>query len=200
MVAILGWIIPEPLATPPTVIVWPVDATKDTAVSLGWVSVVIMARASSGPPSELSAIASTPERISDMGSSTPMTPVLHTSTSSAVSPSLPAASRVISSASLYPCAPTQVLAMPAFTMRARPRPVATRSRSRSTVAERMAEVVNTPPMAHGVSDARIARSSLSSPRVFKPMKTPPAEKPRADVMVPLGMGVISALAVIGTPS
>ena len=96
----LGLIMPDPFATPPMVIVWPVEAVKDTAVSFGWVSVVIIARAISLPPAWSSAISITPDRISDMGSSTPMTPVLHTSTSSAARPSFSAASRVISSASL----------------------------------------------------------------------------------------------------
>ena len=58
----------------------------------------------------------------------------------------------------------------------------------------MAEVVNTPPIEHGLSETSMARSSLSSPRVLRPMKTPPAENPRGDVMVPFGMAMISALA------
>ena len=82
------------------VMVCPEDAVKDTAVSLGCVSVVIIARAISFPPASSSAISVTPDRISDMGSSTPMTPVLHTRTSSAVTPNFSAASCVISSASL----------------------------------------------------------------------------------------------------
>ena len=81
------------LATPPMVMVWPVAAVKETAVSLGWVSVVIMARASWWPPAESGVIWVTPERIRAMGSSTPMTPVLQTRTSAASRPRWSAARR-----------------------------------------------------------------------------------------------------------
>ena len=48
-VAISGWIIPAPLAIPPTVTI-PAGVSNWTAQCFGWVSVVMMARAASTPP------------------------------------------------------------------------------------------------------------------------------------------------------
>ena len=81
IVAIFGCIIPEPLATPPMVTVLP-PSSKVIAISLGRVSVVIIALATSGPEESNNSTFSSPELIRDMGSSTPITPVLHTNTSS----------------------------------------------------------------------------------------------------------------------
>ena len=54
MVAIKGSIIPEPLAMPPT-LKRPIGVSTRTASSLGNGSVVMIARAASGPPSRVSA-------------------------------------------------------------------------------------------------------------------------------------------------
>ena len=76
MVAILGWIIPLPLAIPPTVQTLP-SRSKLTATSLRRVSVVIIASAASVPPSARSA--ETSEGIAlvigSSGSGRPITPV-----------------------------------------------------------------------------------------------------------------------------
>ena len=89
-------------------------AVTVTAPSLGTVSVVIMALASSCPPSRERLICPIFPSISSIGSLFPITPVLATSTFSADTPSLRAASSDIFMASLSPGSPTEALAQPLF--------------------------------------------------------------------------------------
>ena len=123
---------------------------------------VIIALATLCPPSLDSSIAWIPERIRDIGNSTPITPVLQTRTSPAVVPNLDATNSVISWASLYPCSPTHVLAIPALTTRPLIRPSAKCSWLTVTVGDFMVLVVNTPAALHGASEDISPRSSLSS--------------------------------------
>src|SRR5579859_1554381 len=81
MVAIFGWIMPEPLAKPVNQAFFP-EMEKGLAVNLGKVSVVRMAWAASTPPprERRKAACLTPARILGMGRGTPITPVEWAST------------------------------------------------------------------------------------------------------------------------
>ena len=83
MVAMLGWIIPLPLAMPPMRQVFP-SRENSTATSLRTVSVVMIpSAAASQPSSERPAVsASMPAAIGSRFSGSPMTPVEATTTSS----------------------------------------------------------------------------------------------------------------------
>ena len=87
MVAMLGWIIPEPLAMPPMRTRRP-PRSVSRAICLSTRSVVRIARAAPSPPSELSAATrgSSPASRMSMGIGTPITPVEQISTSSAARP------------------------------------------------------------------------------------------------------------------
>src|SRR5207245_2695354 len=87
-----GWIIPAPLAIPPTVII-PAGVSIRTAQCFGRVSVVMMARAASGPPSGVSPAAAVrrPSAICATGRGTPITPVDNTSAVRGVRPACTAA-------------------------------------------------------------------------------------------------------------
>ena len=113
MVAMLGAIMPQPLAMPPSVKVEPL-----TTASLGTVSVVRMPLAASSAPSADSFFASfgVALRITSIGSGVPMIPVEQTSTCSAAMPSASAAAALIASASARPGAPVPALALPELTM------------------------------------------------------------------------------------
>ena len=127
IVAMFGWIIPTPLADPPTVTTRP-PISSETAASFSWVSVVMIDRAKSFPPSSPRRTLPMFWRISAIGSSTPIMPVLATSTSSSSTPACRAASAAISWASSRPCSPTQQFAQPLFATTACAVPLATRSR------------------------------------------------------------------------
>ena len=78
-----GWIMPDPLAMPPRVIMRP-PIVSEAAAILTVVSVVMMARAASSPPSRRNWLASTgiAASIRSMGSGFPITPVEAMKTSS----------------------------------------------------------------------------------------------------------------------
>jgi hypothetical protein len=92
IVPMFGWIMPLPLAVPPTVTVTPPISTR-TAASLVRVSVVRMASAKPAPsrPNSIEA-AFIPDEILPIGRCSPITPVEATATSSASIPRAPAAS------------------------------------------------------------------------------------------------------------
>ena len=112
MVAILGWIIPEPLAMPPIVQVLPPSGNR-TATSLRLVSVVMIASAASAlPVSEREAAsAGMAEVMGASGSGWPITPVDATITSSDEIRSAAAALPHMAFAMSTPSA-LQVLALP----------------------------------------------------------------------------------------
>ena len=76
MVAMLGWIIPEPLAIPVNQALFP-PTLKGLAQTLEKVSVVRMASAASIPPLRESRkeACRTPERMTGIGNGTPIVPV-----------------------------------------------------------------------------------------------------------------------------
>ena len=76
VVAMLGWIIPLPLSMPPSLQDFP-PRVKDTAISLGMVSVVIIASTAAAFPLGFSPLHSSgmAAAMGSMGSTCPMTPV-----------------------------------------------------------------------------------------------------------------------------
>ena len=125
MVAMLGWIMPDPFAHPPMTISRP-SICAETATSFGCVSVVIIERAKRFPPSSLRMMLPRFCLTRAMGSSTPMSPVLPIRTCSGSTSTWAAARAVISSASVRPCCPTEQLAHPLFATIARALPLAVR--------------------------------------------------------------------------
>jgi hypothetical protein len=124
IVAMLGSIIPEPFAVPPTRNV-PRGVITSTAHSFGNGSVVMIARAISAPVSRASAAAAVrmPGTTRSILRPTPITPVEATSTSSAAQPSAAAVSAVMRTALAMPSSPVQALAHPLLTTTARARPL-----------------------------------------------------------------------------
>ena len=116
MVAMLGWIMPAPLAMP-VQRTWrsPICAVRVT--SLGRVSVVMMAVAAAGQPSgeSSSTTLGTPASTLAIGSCTPITPVLITKTECSCAPRCSATSSAVRRALASPSTPVQALAQPALT-------------------------------------------------------------------------------------
>ena len=79
-VAMFGWIIPAPFATPPMRTV-PAGRCTSRSVTLGRVSVVMIARDASSQPLSVSAIVGRTAAMRSTGSLNPITPVLATATS-----------------------------------------------------------------------------------------------------------------------
>ena len=125
MVARPGASMPTPLIMPPALQATP-SAVRETASSLGTVSVVMMARAASWPASGVGASAPAarpaPARRVGMSRGTPMTPVEHTRTRPGSTPRSPAARAAVASVSRRPWAPVQALAPPELRTTARARP------------------------------------------------------------------------------
>ena len=131
-VAMSGWIIPAPLAIPPTVTM-PAGVSKRTAQCFGRVSVVMMARAASGPPSVVrcAAAAWRPPLICSSGNGTPITPVESTRAVRAGKSAACSAARAMARAASSPGAPVQAFATRAFMATARIRPGRSANRSAS---------------------------------------------------------------------
>ena len=131
IVAMLGWIMPDPLAMAPMRQGLP-PSVNSTAYSLGWVSVVMMAVAAAWLPaalaSSLAAAAGMPAANGSRLMAWPMTPVEDGSTSAAATPSACAASSQVARASSTPPG-AQVLALPLLTKMAWAQPSARCSRS-----------------------------------------------------------------------
>src|SRR5579871_3466200 len=111
MVAILGWIMPEPLAKPVSQAFLP-PIQRGLALYLGKVSVVRMASAASRPPipESLRTACLTPPRILGMGKGTPITPVEWTRTALNGTFKSFAARETVFWASFSPCLPVSALA------------------------------------------------------------------------------------------
>ena len=120
MVAILGAIMPEPLAMPAMRTGVPSMKASATA-PLGKVSVVAMAEAAKRQASgrRLSAVSGTSSVMRASSSTTPMTPVLASITSRLPTPSRLATLAATRSAARAPALPVKELAQPALTTRAR---------------------------------------------------------------------------------
>ena len=175
IVAILGSIIPEPLAMPATVTGHPSTSAVTIAV-FAKVSVVRMASAASARPfaSSSAAAARMPPRIRGMGRRSPITPVDATNTCSGGTPIAFAARCAISLASRRPCSPMATFAMPLLTTTARACPSRMWARHSSTGAPTTEDVVKTPAALAGTS---LAISARSSPVSFTPQWTPAARNP-----------------------
>src|SRR3954462_2622315 len=168
-----GASMPAPLAMPPTV-----QPSRDCTVVFGTLSVVMIARAASGPPSSASALAAavTPAVSLSIGSRTPMRPVLATATSMAPRPSSAAACSAVAWVSWKPSGPVQALAPPELRTTARARSPASTCRLHSTGAAGKRLVVKTAvPASSGPSLTTTATSS--APLDFSPAGTPAARKP-----------------------
>ena len=117
IVAMFGWIMPLPLAIAPMRTALPPTANS-SAISFGWVSVVMIAVAASWLPASsaasLAAASGMPLANGSMLMAWPMTPVEDGSTSSA---RIPSSLATMSQVSLASCTPlgAQVLALPLFT-------------------------------------------------------------------------------------
>src|SRR2546423_8625120 len=116
---------PAPLAQP-TIWTRLPPILKDAAAVLGRVSVVQMANETSAKDRadarRWRASSGTARRILSTDKGTPITPVEHTNTSSALQPSFLAVSVTVRSAAAGPTAPAAQLAFPALTTTARRRP------------------------------------------------------------------------------
>src|SRR2546425_12367111 len=167
---------------PPMVTSAPPSSTCAAAV-FGNASVVTMASAASAPPCGPSAriTSGIPLRTAPIGSGTPITPVLATSTNSSAMPSCRAASAAISRTSLSPCVPVQALAFPLLTRIACATPDWIFSWLTSTGAALMAFVVNSAAADASRSEVTRARSLLDA---LTPQCTPAARKPFGDVTPP----------------
>ena len=109
IVAMFGWIMPTPFTTPP------IDQPPQrTAMCFGRVSVVMIARAKSIPPSGDASMFSIPLAMRSIGRNVPMTPVEATTTSCGSMPNFAPASCAILIASSMPRLPTEQFAQPAF--------------------------------------------------------------------------------------
>src|SRR5258708_11954644 len=171
VVAMLGWIIPAPLAQPTRWIRLPA-ILKEAAAVFGRVSVVQMASDTSAneraEERRCRASSGTARRILSSASGTPMTPVEQTKTSSDLQPRRFAVSATVRTAAAYPAAPVAQLALPAFTTTARMRPLEVRKCSLeiSTGAATTRFCVKTPAAEARTSLERIAKSS--HPAYFRP--------------------------------
>ena len=176
---------PEPFTKPPTRTVTsrpPISTTPSYALSLGLVSVVMTARAASfaacGERSSAAAAMGTPVVKCSSESGTPMTPVEHSSTSSASHPSSRATSSAVERATSQPGAPVEALALPELSTTARARPSATCSRETCTGAAQNLFCVKVAAQTHVSSAATKARSRrLGSP--LNPAAMPAARTPSA---------------------
>ncbi len=124
IVAMLGLIMPQPLAANPSLTL-PSGSATCRAPYLACLSVVRMAEAkwsaalASPPPGRAAAAAAMPGSILSMGNCTPMSPVEHTPTCSTGSRRWLAVSSRMRAASASPCLPVTALALPALTTTAR---------------------------------------------------------------------------------
>ena len=152
IVAMFGWIMPEPLAMTPKRTFLPPSSISSAAV-FGCVSVVMMAWLAALPPSAESLLMAslTPTSSLSIGSGTPMTPVEATTTSCGVQPSASAAISCVALASFSPCSPVQALAQPALATMACAVPVATTAFEAKTGAAATAFCVKVPATAASFS-------------------------------------------------
>ena len=180
IVAMLGLIMPQPLAAKPSLTLPSGSLTSSAPVS-ACLSVVRMAAAkcsaalASPPPGRAPAAAAMPGSILSMGRCTPMSPVEHTATRSTGSRRWLAVSSRILAASASPCLPVQALAFPALTTTARRWAQSLVSRVSRTGAAAAALLVNVAAETAACSVSSRARSS--SPRFLTPLATPAARNP-----------------------
>src|SRR3954468_15185976 len=183
IVARLGASMPAPFAIPPTVQP-PSGPLRCCTVVFGTESVVMIARAASGPPSSESAwtAAETPAVSLSMGSRTPISPVDATAMSIAPRPSSPAACSAVAWVSWKPSGPVQALAPPELRTTARARSPASTCRLHSTGAAGKRLVVKTAAAASSGPSLTTTATS-GAPEDLSPAATPAAEKPFGAVVL-----------------
>ncbi len=194
MVAMAGWIIPEPLAMPPTVKVRPPTWTR-AAASLGRVSVVMIARAArvadEGPASRSSA--PTAAAIRSAGSAEPMRPVEAGSTWASSQPRRAATAATTRCAAAIPAAPVPAFAQPALMTTARALPPLDASAPQASCTGAAAKRLRVKKPA-AATDRSATTSATSSPLPCSrsPALAAPALKPPGARMPP-SAGAIACL-------
>ncbi len=174
IVAKSGCIMPEPLAIPPMRTCFP-PISQLACACFAVVSVVIIARTASVPPSRERFAFFTPASILSKGNGTPITPVEAVSTSSGAHPNSWAASFAISKASCRPRSARHALALPAFIITSCALPFARFSCASCRECPLTMFRVNSPAAFAKTSHLTMARSL--SPFFFIPHATPAAIKP-----------------------
>ena len=177
IVAMLGRIMPAPLAMPVTVtVVPPIRTSRDAAFAT--VSVVMMACAAVAQFDSFrsASAAGRPASIRSIGSGSMMTPVENGSTCSGERSSRRASAWQLWSARASPSAPVPALALPVLITSARtPGPCARCLRHNCTGAAQKRFVVNTPATlvpAGTVTTVRSRRFALRTPAIVMPSFTP----------------------------
>ena len=187
MVAMRGWIIPAPLATPARQTDRTPASVRNTQ-DFENVSVVLMARATSSALSvdRFRERAGSWSRMRSSFSGTPMTPVEATRTWRGEIPSSFAAARALSSEVRSPSAPVQALAFPELTTTARAQPrVSLRwRRESSTGAAATRLVVNMPAAAVSRASEKINARSRAPATFLIPAAMAAARKPRGVARLP----------------
>src|SRR5574340_141422 len=176
MVAMLGWIMPEPLAIPVTVTVLPPTCARRLA-PLATMSVVMIACAASlqwaGARSAWAA--GSAGRILSTGSGSRITPVENGSTCSAPMPMIPATASQVRRARSRPSSPVPALALPVLITSARISALARCCLHRMTGAAQKRFCVNTPatrlPGASSIS-VMSRRPGFLMPAEAMPRRTP----------------------------
>ena len=197
IVAIFGWIIPDPFATPATVTSVP-SWSKDTAISFVLLSVVKIDLANPGPSFLESSILGIYFLIRAIGSSTPMIPVDATAIESRSIDREFDTILAVSLASIYPWFPTAQLAQPEFTTTALSFFSLRTSLVQVTEGETTEFWVNVPALTHSVSEKIIPISLLSCPGDLIPANIDPDKNPFGEQISPFFMCLISFS--IKTPS
>ena len=172
MVAMLGWIIPDPLPMPPILTTRPPPRSTSTAIVLRTRSVVQMAVAAASATSSsarrFAASAGMPAVNSSILMRWPMTPVDSTSTSGRDPQRTPPRSAAVARLSSMPRDPVAAFACPAFTSTARAvSDASTISRQYNTGAAAKTFVVNTPAKTAGSS-----ATTSAHPRVAPDARRP----------------------------
>ena len=184
MVAMLGWIMPEPLTKPPT---WTSYAEPSAAGSLptkdasfATVSVVMTAQAASwaasGVAARASAAAGTPVSNGPKLSSWPMTPVEATSTSAGLQPSVAATRSAVRRAVARPGSPVAALAFPELRMTARAQAVGRCARGRRSTGAAQKRLVVKVPAATQVWSATTRAMSRRLGSRRKPARRPAQQR------------------------
>ena len=158
-VAMSGSIMPTPLATPTTR-----AAPHVAAANFGWVSVVMMPRAtaSASVPESVAGMDARPVLTRSIGYWRPITPVEAMSTSDGEQPSAAATPPTTVFALERPSAPVATLAFLEMTTIACAERSARWARLTTTLGPANRDFVNTPAAAHGRSAVTTTKSSVSS--------------------------------------
>lgn len=179
MVARPGASIPAPFAMPPIA-----QPSPRRSAVFGTLSVVMMARAASIPPSAPSAAAAavTPARRRSRSSCSPMRPVEQTSTSPAPTSSASATASAVACVVWKPCAPVKQLAPPEL------RTIAATSPSAIACCDQMMGLAFARLLVNTAAAARrgprlTMRARSAAPELFNPQATPAASKPAGAVTV-----------------